>query len=174
MDRGSRPLPRLPHRTWRLAHATADLRRCCDVCAHRAGDARRARAVSGAHDALRAAERLTLLEPHTAISPPADDPRAFRLFVAPDAEEEVRLAIRMVLDHLAASQSRRELIGIAYTSATPYARVLAGQLTVAQIPGLRPGPRPLRAVWRSLCGAGAQLATLASRNRDEGFEKLQM
>ena len=46
------------------------------------------------------------------------------LTVAPDAEEEVRLVVRRVLDHLAVTRCRPERIGIAYRASTPYARLL--------------------------------------------------
>jgi ATP-dependent helicase/nuclease subunit B len=66
-----------------------------------------------------------------------------RLLVAPDAEEEVRIAVRTTLDHLAGTSCRPERIGIAYRTATPYARLLAEQLTIAGIPHHVPSQRTL-------------------------------
>lgn len=78
--------------------------------------------------ALSDGRRLTVL-------PLAEDPPAVsHLLVAPDAEEEVRIAIRTTLDQLARTSCRPERIGIAYVSATPYARLLVEQLTVAGVP----------------------------------------
>lgn len=72
-----------------------------------------------------------------------EPPDIARLVVAPDAEEEVRIVVRTTLDQLASSACRPERIGIAYTSATPYARLLAEQLTVAGIPHHVPSQRTL-------------------------------
>lgn len=90
-------------------------------------------------------QRLTVLSPSPASAATSNDQpaRVSRLLVAPDAEEEVRLAIRTVLNHLEASRCRPERIGIAYVSATPYARILAEQLTVAQVPHHIPGQQRL-------------------------------
>ncbi len=77
---------------------------------------------------------------------PADAPElptVVRLLVAPDAEEEVRIAIRTTLDQLAGTSCRPERIGIGYRTATPYARLLAEQLTVAGIPHHVPSQRTL-------------------------------
>ena len=73
----------------------------------------------------------------------AEPPAIAQLVVAPDAEEEVRIVVRTTLDHLASSSCRPERIGIAYTSATPYARLLTEQLTVAKIPHHVPSQRSL-------------------------------
>lgn len=70
-------------------------------------------------------------------------PNVTRLLVAPDAEEEVRIAVRTTLDHLAATSCRPERIGIAYGSTTPYARLLAEQVTVAGVPHHVPSQRDL-------------------------------
>lgn len=64
----------------------------------------------------------------------AVDPNIERLILAPDADEEVRIAVRAVLAHLAATGCRPERIGIAYASSVPYVRLLAEQLSVAGIP----------------------------------------
>jgi len=56
------------------------------------------------------------------------------LTVAPDAEEEVRTAVRRVVDHLERHPLRPERLGIAYSSEVPYARMLAEQLTAAGLP----------------------------------------
>lgn len=53
---------------------------------------------------------------------------------APDAEEEVREAVRTILSHLSKHPIRPERIAVAYRSATPYARLLDEQLTVAGLP----------------------------------------
>ncbi len=70
-------------------------------------------------------------------------PAVTRLVVAPDAEEEVRIAVRTTLEHLASSGCRPERIGIAYRSPTPYVRLLAEQLTVSGIPHHVPSQRTL-------------------------------
>lgn len=110
--------------------------------------------------ALHAAGRLTAVlppghNPHTAqwlrdqfdhdetaeaVEPP---PAVARLLVAPDAEEEVRIAVRTTLNHLATSSCRPERIGIAYRSINPYPRLLAEQLTVAGVPHHVPSQRTL-------------------------------
>lgn len=66
-----------------------------------------------------------------------------QLSVAPDAEEEVRLVVRKVLDHLAGSGCRPERIGIAYRANSPYARLLREQLKVAGVPHHVPSQRTL-------------------------------
>jgi ATP-dependent helicase/nuclease subunit B len=70
-------------------------------------------------------------------------PAVTRLVVDPDAEEEVRIAVRTTLEHLASSGCRPERIGIAYRSPTPYVRLLAEQLTVSGIPHHVPSQRTL-------------------------------
>jgi RecB family exonuclease len=82
-------------------------------------------------DALAQASRLTVV---VADITSENEPTVDRLVVAPDAEEEVRLVIRAVVEHLEQTGCRPERIGIAYTSSVPYARLLAEQLAVAQIP----------------------------------------
>ncbi|MGQ0466157.1 MAG: PD-(D/E)XK nuclease family protein [Sporichthyaceae bacterium] len=69
-----------------------------------------------------------------ASAAPAGEPNVERLVVAPDADEEVRIAVRTVVEHLAATGCRPERIGIAYASPVPYLRLLAEQLSVADIP----------------------------------------
>ena len=61
----------------------------------------------------------------------------------PDAEEEVRQAVRRVLAHIAVPRVRPERIAIAYRSATPYARLLDEQLSVAGLPFHVTGARRL-------------------------------
>ncbi len=73
----------------------------------------------------------------------SEAPAVTRLVVAPDAEEEVRIAVRTTLEHLASSGCRPERIGIAYRSPTPYVRLLAEQLTVSGIPHHVPSQRTL-------------------------------
>jgi ATP-dependent helicase/nuclease subunit B len=73
----------------------------------------------------------------------AELPNVTRLVVAPDAEEEVRIAVRTTLEYLATSSCRPERIGIAYRSVSPYARLLAEQLTVSGIPHHVPNQRTL-------------------------------
>ncbi len=70
-------------------------------------------------------------------------PAVTTLVVAPDAEEEVRIAVRTTLAHLVRTACRPERIGIAYVTAVPYARLLAEQLTVAQVPHHVPSQRRL-------------------------------
>jgi ATP-dependent helicase/nuclease subunit B len=53
---------------------------------------------------------------------------------APDAEEEVREAVRTILAHLVEHPVRPERIAVAYRSTAPYARLLDEQLTVAGLP----------------------------------------
>ena len=109
--------------------------------------------------ALHAAQRLSVVLPtvsrpdtaewlhqlfDAAEMPKAPAPPAIaQLVVAPDAEEEVRIVARTALDFLSSTSCRPERIGIAYTSATPYARLLAEQLTVAGIPHHVPSQRTL-------------------------------
>jgi ATP-dependent helicase/nuclease subunit B len=102
---------------------------------------------------LRQAERLSVVLPptHTADTAhwleagkqPQPEPVAARLVVAPDADEEVRLAVRTLLAHLSVSGCRPERVGVAYISATPYARALAEQLRVAGVPHHVPSQRTL-------------------------------
>jgi hypothetical protein len=66
-----------------------------------------------------------------------------RFVVAPDAEEEVRLAVRRVVASLAERPLRPERIAIGYRSAVPYTRLLAEQLSVAGVPHHVPGGRQL-------------------------------
>ncbi len=68
-------------------------------------------------------------------------PRSF--VVAPDAEEEVRLAVRRVVVALAERPLRPERIAIGYGTAVPYTRLLAEQLSVAGVPHHVPGARRL-------------------------------
>jgi ATP-dependent helicase/nuclease subunit B len=65
------------------------------------------------------------------------------LTVAPDAEEEVRLVVRTVLDHLAEAECCPERIGIAYRASTPYARLLREQLKAAGVPHHMPSQSTL-------------------------------
>ena len=53
---------------------------------------------------------------------------------APDAEEEVREAVRTILAHLSEHPVRPERIAVGYRSAAPYARLMKEQLTVAGLP----------------------------------------
>ena len=53
---------------------------------------------------------------------------------APDAEEEVREAVRTILANLAEHPVRPERIAVAYRSVAPYARLLDEQLTAAGLP----------------------------------------
>ncbi len=108
-------------------------------------------------DALHAAQRLSVvpgpyLPPATveylaslgvADVPSVPSPTVDRLVVAPDAEEEVRLVIRAVLDRLSTTACRPERIGVAFTAPVPYARLLAEQLGVARIPHHVAGRRTL-------------------------------
>jgi ATP-dependent helicase/nuclease subunit B len=91
-----------------------------------------------------------------------DPPEVARLVVAPDAEEEVRIAVRTTLEHLANSSCRPERIGIAYRAASPYARLLAEQLTVAGIPHHAPSQRTLA---QTVAGA-TLLGVLSLHDRD--------
>ncbi len=93
----------------------------------------------------------------TAIVPPAATPStqawlgatattpkpSVHVVIAPDAEEEVRLAVRRVVARLRDDRCRPERLGIAYTSAVPYARLLAEQLVVAGVPHHVPSQRTL-------------------------------
>lgn len=56
------------------------------------------------------------------------------LELAPDAEEEVRLAIRQVLAFFESHPVRPERVAIAYRSAVPYRRLLDEQLTASGLP----------------------------------------
>lgn len=103
--------------------------------------------------------------PEAFEAPAATDVAIARLVVAPDAEEEVRIAIRTTLDHLASSSCRPERIGIGYRAATPYARLLAEQLTAAGIPHHVPSQRTLAQTI-----AGSTLLGLLSLY-DRGFPR---
>ena len=63
--------------------------------------------------------------------------------VAPDAEEEVRLAIRRVLAFFESHPVRPERVAIAYRSAVPYLRLLDEQLTASGLPFHAGGGRSL-------------------------------
>lgn len=63
--------------------------------------------------------------------------------VAPDAEEEVRIAVRQILSRLGSSPVRPEQIAVGYRSAVPYTRLLAEQLTAAGVPHHVPAGRHL-------------------------------
>lgn len=63
--------------------------------------------------------------------------------MAPDAEEEVRIAVRSVLRLLGESPLRPERIAIGYRAASPYTRLLTEQLTAAGVPHHVPGGRRL-------------------------------
>lgn len=70
---------------------------------------------------------------------PAGDPQA-----RPDAEEEVRYAVRRILAHLQAnSPARPDRVGITYRAAVPYARLAAEQLSAAGLPHHVPRQRTL-------------------------------
>lgn len=56
------------------------------------------------------------------------------IVVAPDAEEEARLAVRRVLEYLDAHGSRPERIAIAYRSPDPYLRAVVQVLDEADLP----------------------------------------
>ncbi|GAB2854981.1 PD-(D/E)XK nuclease family protein [Nocardioides pacificus] len=71
------------------------------------------------------------------------DSQEIMLTLAPDAEEEVREAVRRVLSFLTEHPVRPERIAIAYRSATPYSRLLDEQLTVAGLPFHVSGGRKL-------------------------------
>jgi len=73
------------------------------------------------------------------VAPPA---RKTRVIVAPDAEEEVRLAVRRTLDALAAG-TRPDRVALTYRSAAPYSRLLSEQLTAAGVPHHAPSQRTL-------------------------------
>ncbi|MGO9297386.1 MAG: PD-(D/E)XK nuclease family protein [Streptosporangiaceae bacterium] len=79
------------------------------------------------------------LPPPTATTAPAGEPRAL-----PDAEEEVRYAVRRILAHLQANGSARpDRVGIAYRAAVPYARLAAEQLSASGLPHHAPRQRTL-------------------------------
>jgi ATP-dependent helicase/nuclease subunit B len=69
-----------------------------------------------------------------------------QLELAPDAEEEVRLAVRRVLAFFAENAEikiRPERVAIAYRSSIPYVRLLDEQLTASGLPFHVPGHRTL-------------------------------
>ena len=76
-----------------------------------------------------------------AAVPPEPGDREF--VVAPDPEEEVRLAARAVADALHDKTLRPERIGIGYRSPVPYTRLISEQLRVAGIPHHVPTGRRL-------------------------------
>ncbi|MFC3688582.1 PD-(D/E)XK nuclease family protein [Aquipuribacter hungaricus] len=63
--------------------------------------------------------------------------------LAPDPEEEVRIAVRAAVAHLQEHGCRPERIGIAYVSPEPYTRLLSEQLTAAGLPHHVTGDRNL-------------------------------
>jgi RecB family exonuclease len=65
------------------------------------------------------------------------------LELAPDAEEEVRLAVRRILAYLESNPVRPERIAIAYRSSVPYVRLLDEQLTTSGLPFHVTGARRL-------------------------------
>lgn len=73
-----------------------------------------------------------LLGPAVEDGPPPTE--QVRLTWAPDAEEEVREAVRTVLAYVSEHPARPERIALAYRSSTPYARLVEEQLTVAGLP----------------------------------------
>ena len=79
-------------------------------------------------------ELLGPTQRRTAATPPATGASATTLTWAPDAEEEVREAIRNVFTFLEAHRVRPERVAIAYRSSTPYARLLDEQLSAAGLP----------------------------------------
>ena len=60
-----------------------------------------------------------------------------------DAEEEVRQAVRRVLEHLGDPAHRADRVAFAYRSAVPYARLIHEQLTAAGLPHHVPRQRSL-------------------------------
>ncbi len=70
-------------------------------------------------------------------------PAETSLELAPDAEEEVRLAVRRVLSYLEANPVRPERIAIAYRSPVPYVRLLDELLTASGLPFHVAGGRTL-------------------------------
>jgi ATP-dependent helicase/nuclease subunit B len=87
-------------------------------------------------------DQLTTLLGEPAVIP--STPLATRRFVvAPDAEEEVRIAVRRVVASLGERPLRPERIAIGYRAAVPYTRLLAEQLSVAGVPHHIPGGRRL-------------------------------
>lgn len=71
------------------------------------------------------------------------DPGERDFVVAPDPEEEVRLAARAVADALHDKTLRPERIGIGYRSPVPYTRLISEQLRVTGIPHHVPTGRRL-------------------------------
>jgi ATP-dependent helicase/nuclease subunit B len=106
----------------------------------------------------------------TRAAPPEADPppRQIEVSVDIDAEEEVRSAVRRVLEHLAAPAHRADRIAIAYRSAVPYARLVHEQLTAAGLPHHVPRQRSLA---QSIAG-GALLGLLALP--DNGFSRPEL
>jgi RecB family exonuclease/transposase-like protein len=68
----------------------------------------------------------------TRIHPPAGAPAVASINIAPDAEEEVRQVVRRLVPELRGR--RPERVGVAYGSSTPYARIVAEQLSAADVP----------------------------------------
>jgi hypothetical protein len=74
---------------------------------------------------------------------PDDQHQTTTLEIAPDAEEEVRLAIRRVLHHLALPGTQPHRVALAYRTSVPYARLLGEQLAVAGLAHHVPSQRTL-------------------------------
>lgn len=97
---------------------------------------------------------LDAVDPNTFQMFPAASPTAAQTRALPDAEEEARFAVRRTLAHLTKNpDARLDRIGIGYR-ATPYARLVAEQLSAAGLPHHAPKQRSLAqtAPGRALLG----------------------
>lgn len=110
----------------RLLNALADDDRLRCVLA-RTGEAQTDAEVDDLQEWL--AEHLGKPRTSDAIAPPETV-----LELAPDAEEEVRLAVRRVLAYFEEHSERPERVAIAYRSSVPYLRLLDEQLTASGLP----------------------------------------
>lgn len=118
---------------------------------------------------LGAADRVSLPRGSAGPSDRLDDSlvgHTVRVVVAPDAEEEARLAVRAVLshleDHLDGHPVRPERIAIAYRHADPYLRILCQVLDEAGLPYHAPASATL-----AQTAAGRTLTGLLELHRDD-------
>lgn len=110
-----------------------------DLLTALAGEGRLRCVIATASDDSVAAEDQTLIRWAESLLGPAATQEGqaveeVTLSWAPDAEEEVREAVRTILAHLAEHPVRPERVAVAYRSTAPYARLLDEQLTVAGLP----------------------------------------
>ncbi len=105
------------------------------------------------HEVARSLARLDLEPPRSDLGRPVVTADTTRMVSASDADDEVRHAVRAVLD-AAAAGTPLDRIAILHPSPDPYARLLHEHLTAAGVAVNGPSPVPLgaRAAGRALAG----------------------